>query len=173
MNFPSHPVDACFIDAVSACGDTLRPAPCACLTLHRWWIAKAQQQEQTMSASKQGDVMTRLQAVRLARLASLSSYKKRPYRSIVQQFITTQSHFLKCSTSSGRVRNNILPLIANAPEGRLITNNPLWKILNCAIVWQLKCFLIRFLARSVYCIFIIYVQWMCRIYSLIDITKMI
>ena len=104
---------------------------------------------------------------------SLSSYKKRPNRLIVQQLISTHSHILKCSTSSGRVRNNMLPLIANAPEGRLFTNNTLWKILNCGIVWPWKCFLIRFLARSVYCTFITYVQWMCRIYSLIDITKMI
>ena len=57
--------------------------------------------------------------------SSLSSYKKRPNRSIVQQLITTHSHVLKCSTSSGHVRNNMLPLIANAPEGRLFTNNPL------------------------------------------------
>ena len=67
----------------------------------------------------------------------------------------------------------MLPLIANSPEGRIFTNNPLWKILNCRIVWPLKCFLIRSLARSVYCTFRIHVQWMCRIYSLIDITKMI
>ena len=67
----------------------------------------------------------------------------------------------------------MLPLNENATEGRIFINNPLCKILNCRIVRPLKCFLIRFLARSVYSTFIIQVQWMSRIYSLIDITKMI